>query len=443
MTVTPRFITGSPMRHVAVMAASGAIGLTAVFAVELINLVYVSMLGDQVFTAAMGFAGVINFFILSLLIGLMIGVTATVSRTIGAQRMDEARVLATSSLVLVIGIVVLVAGLTMVFVEPLLIQLGARDRVLALAQRYLIIALPATVFLGAGMVCSALLRSVGDARRAMMVTLLPAILTAIIDPLFIFTFKLGFDGAAIVVLIARITLFGIGLHGVWRVHHLLARFDSSRLARDARLLSIVAVPAVITNLATPIGAAFVTHTIAAFGASAVAGQATIERLTPVAFGLIHSLSGAVGPVFAQNLGAKRFDRVRESLRASLIFMVLAVGVAWLVIAVLQDPLTRFFSLDGQGAQMMHAFCSWLSASFFFMGALFVANSAFNNLGRPLWSTGFNWARATLGTIPFAWWGSHYGPVEVLAGQAIGAVIFGTLALASAFWLTNTLGEQRP
>lgn len=122
---TPRFITGSPMRHVAVMAGSGAIGLTAVFAVELINLIYVSMLGDQVFTASMGFAGVINFFILSLLIGLMIGVTATVSRTIGAQRMNEARALATSSLVLVIGIIVLVAGLTMVFVEPLLYQLGA------------------------------------------------------------------------------------------------------------------------------------------------------------------------------------------------------------------------------------------------------------------------------------------------------------------------------
>jgi Na+-driven multidrug efflux pump len=77
-----------------------------------------------------------------------------------------------------------------------------------------------------------------------------------------------------------------------------------------------------------------------------------------------------------------------------------------------------------------------------MGALFVANAAFNNLGRPLWSTGFNWARATLGTIPFAWWGAHYGPVEVLAGQAAGAVIFGTLALACAFWLTRSLGETR-
>jgi hypothetical protein len=48
----------------------------------------------------------------------------------------------------------------------------------------------------------------------------------------------------------------------------------------------------------------------------------------------------------------------------------------------------------------------------------------------------------LGTIPFAWWGAHYGPVEVLAGQAVGAVIFGSLALGCAFWLTNALGEPK-
>lgn len=440
---TPRFVTGSLMRHVVVMAGTGAIGLVAIFAVDLINLLYISMLGEQAIAAAVGFAGVVVFFMLSLFIGLLIGVTATVSRAIGSGRTDDARRLATSSLVLVATIAALVSGMTLSFLEPLLNMLGARDRVLELAQRFLIISLPSTVFLGVGMVCSALLRSVGDARRAMLVTLLPAIVTAILDPLFIFGLKLGLDGAAIVVVIARIVLISVGLHGTWRVHHLLARFDRSHLLTDSRLLSVVAVPAVLTNLATPVGAAFVTHSVAEFGASAVAGQATIERLTPVAFGLIYSLSGAVGPVFAQNLGAQRFDRVRESLRASLIFMVVTVAGAWLVMALLQDPLIRIFSLDGLAAQMVHAFCSWLAASFFFMGALFVANSAFNNLGRPLWSTGFNWARATLGTIPFAWWGSHYGPVEVLAGQAVGAVIFGSLALACAYWLTNALGASRP
>jgi Na+-driven multidrug efflux pump len=135
-------------------------------------------------------------------------------------------------------------------------------------------------------------------------------------------FTLGLDGAAIVLVIARVVLASVGLYGAWRVQKLLARFDQQPTESPMpNCCSVVAGPAVLTNLATPVAAAFVTHSVAQFGASAVAGQATIERLVPVAFGLIYSLSGAVGPVLAQNLGAKRFDRVRTGLRASLGFMV--------------------------------------------------------------------------------------------------------------------------
>lgn len=439
-TAGPRFVTGSLLRHIGVMAGTGAIGLVAIFAVDLVNLLYISMLGEQAIAAAVGFAGVVGFFHLSVFIGMLIGIAAVVSRAIGAQRMAEARGLATSSLVISAALALTMSALTWVFLAPILRLLGAEGRVLELAHGFLSITLPSTVLLGLGMACSALLRSVGDARRAMMVTLVPAIVTAVLDPLFIFYFGLGLDGAAIVLVLARVVMLGVGLYGAWRVQKLLAPLQTSRLRADARTLFTVAGPAVLTNLATPVGAAFVTHSVAQFGASAVAGQATIERLVPVAFGLIYSLSGAVGPVLAQNLGARQFDRVREGLRASLGFMVGAVALAWLLLAVLQGPLIQVFSLEGVAADMVHAFCSWIAASFFFMGALFVANAAFNNLGHPLWSTAFNWGRATLGTIPFAWWGAQYGPVQVLAGQAVGAVLFGSLAMWTAFRLTARLGR---
>jgi len=434
---TPRFVTGSLLRHITVMAGTGAVGLVAIFAVDLVNLLYLSMLGDPAITAAAGFAGVVGFFHLSVFIGLLIGITAVVSHTLGARRMDEARAIGTSSLVITGAIALALSALTLLFLQPLLHLLGARDHVLTLAQRFLTIVLPSTTLLGIGMACTALLRSVGDARRAMMITLVPALVTATLDPLLIFGLGLGLDGAAVVTVIARCVLIGVGLHGAWHVQKLLAPFQPKRLRADARTLLVVAGPAVLTNLATPVGAAFVTHSIAQFGAAAVAGQATIERLTPVAFGLIYSLSGAVGPVLGQNFGAKRYDRVHAGLLASLGFMAGAVTLAWLLLALLQTQLIALFSLQGEATDMVHAYCSWIAASFYFMGALFVANAAFNNLGRPLWSTAFNWGRATLGTIPFAWWGAHYGPVQVLAGQAAGAVVFGTLALWAALWLTSS------
>lgn len=435
-----RFVTGPLFRHVAVMSTTSAIGLVAVFVVDLINLFYIARLGEQSIAAAVGFAGVVGFFHTSLCIGLTIGIAAVVSRRVGAGRAEDARRLAMSSLFWMVLAAALVGSGTAPFLHPLLRTLGAAGETERLAARYLGVTVHSLPLLGIGMACSALLRSVGDARGAMNVTLGAAVVTAVLDPILIFGLHMGLDGAAATAVVSRSILAVVGLRGVLR-HHLLGRLERGHLLADARALAAVAGPGVLSNLATPVGAAFVTHSIAQFGASAVAGQAIIDRLTPVAFGMVYALSGAVGPILGQNLGARAFDRVRQGLRDSLRFMVMAVGAAWLLLALGQGLLVQAFGVDGDAAHLVRMYCSWLAPSFFFIGALFVANAAFNNLGRPLWSTGFNWARATLGTIPFAWWGAHYGPVGVLAGAGVGSAIFGLLAMLVATRLVRQLAHE--
>ncbi len=74
-----------------VMATTGAIGLIAVFAVDLLNLFYLSRLGTMPVAAAVGFAGTIGFFQISISIGMTIGIGAEVSAAIGAGDMARAR----------------------------------------------------------------------------------------------------------------------------------------------------------------------------------------------------------------------------------------------------------------------------------------------------------------------------------------------------------------
>ena len=86
----------------------------------------------------------------------------------------------------------------------------------------------------------------------------------------------------------------------------------------------------------------------------------------------------------------------------------------------------------------------------FTGAQFVAQAAFNNLGRPHWSTIANWGRATIGTVPFLHVGAMLaGATGMLVGSALGSVIFGFAAVAAAYWLTGQIertmherGEKR-
>ncbi len=438
---SPRFVTGSIMRHVAVMSSAGAVGLIAIFLVDLINLFYLSRLDNRAITAAVGFFSVIGFFQTSVCIGVTIGIAAVVGRTIGAGRRDDARRIATSSLVFAAVLATLLGSGSSLVLGWLLGLLGALGETRGFALDYLRISVHALPFLAVGMACAALLRALGDARRSMNITLAGAAVVAILDPILIFWLHLDLQGAAISIFVSRMMMAAIGLHGVAVHHDMLGRFDARLFRSDAGAIGRIAAPSILTNLATPFGAAFVTHFMAPFGPMAVSGQAMVERLSPVAFGLVFGLTGAVGPILSQNYGAGRIDRVREGVRASLIFMLAAVLGAWALLALGQGLIIRMFSATGLAAEMVALFCTWLAPSFVFVGALFVANAAFNNLGYPLLSTAFSWGRATMGTIPFALWGSHYGAKSILIGQAAGSIIFGTLAALAAFAVTRRLDAR--
>ncbi|WP_246252279.1 MATE family efflux transporter [Ancylobacter pratisalsi] len=438
----PRFVEGSTLRHVAVMTATGSIGLVAVFVVDLLNLFYISLLGEVELAAAIGYAGTVMFFTTSVAIGVMIAGSALVARAVGSGRPQDGRRLSTSSMIYMTLVTVLLAALMLPCLGPMLTLLGASGRTLDLARQFLLIVLPSTPLLGLGMATSGVLRGVGDARRAMWVTLSGGIVTAVLDPLLILALGLGVEGAAIVSVISRLVMAAYGLYAVIRIHRLAERPRLSDFLTDVGPLSSIAVPAILTNVATPVGNAYVTYALAPHGDAAVAAWAVIGRIIPVAFGPLFALTGAIGPVIGQNVGALRYDRVRQSIRDSLKLILGYVALIWLALALGRTLLAGLFGLSPEGEELVVFFCLYAAGSFVFQGALFTANAAFNNLGAPLMSTGFNWARATIGTIPLVWLGGHwFGAEGVIGGQALGSVAFGVAALFFAFSLVARLERQ--
>ncbi|MGL4240639.1 MAG: MATE family efflux transporter, partial [Beijerinckiaceae bacterium] len=165
----------------------------------------------------------------------------------------------------------------------------------------------------------------------------------------------------------------------------------------------------------------------------------IDRLTPMAFGALFALSGAVGPILAQNWGAGMYHRMRAALRDSFIFAGLSVLASWIVLVLCRHLIVEMFQLSGSAAAGVLFFCWFSGPMWFFIGLLFTANAVFNNLGFPLYSTFFNWGRATLGTVPFAWGGAKlYGFEGALAGVAMGSVVFGVAAAFTAVHVIRRL-----
>lgn len=423
-----KFVEGNLFRHVSVMALTSSVGLMAVFVVDLINMFYIALLGRAELAAAIGYAGAILFFTTSFGIGMSIAVGALVARALGARDPAQAREKATTGLVLGFVFGSVFAALVWLALGPLVALLGATGRTAELAVHFLQIVVPSQPLLMVGMIGGAILRSHGDARAAMMATVWGALATAVLDPILIFGLGWELTGAALGSVAARVVIAVMALRPITRKYGGFDRPTPAQVVADMGPIWAIAVPAILTQVATPIGQAFVTRATSAYGEAAVAGMAIAGRLTPVAFGVIFALSGAIGPIIGQNFGAGRMDRVRRAFLDGLIFTALVILVVSGLLFGLRGPIADAFQAEGLTRDLVYLFCGPLALLWFFNGMIFVGNAVCNNLGRPFWSTVVNWGRHTVGTIPLALWlGSYWGAQGVLVGQAIGGVIFGLLA----------------
>ncbi len=441
------FVSGSITRHLLLMTAMGAIGLMALFLVDFADLWFVAQLDDVHATAGLGLAGVVGFLHLSIGLGLGIATGALVAINTGRGAPERARSIAATSLLLAMCTGMAFAMVMLAFAEPVLYALGARGRTLALGAEYLRITALGFPLLAGALIFSFTLRGLGLPVRAMLITLTTAVVNALLDPLFIFAAGWGLAGAAAATVCGNLAAFGMGALNLRQHQRRLFGADATLAGllrpgdwrADARALGRMVPPILLTQLATPVLSGYMMWAAARYGEAAVAAMTVINRLAPVAFGIVFSLSGAVGPIIGQNYGAALFSRVRHVYEVGLIFAFGYTLFSWAVLFLLADAIPGWFSLSGEAAALVRLFCMYLAAAWLFTGGQFVAQAAFNNLEHPRLSTLFNWARAIVGTmLPAELLAPWLGTRGILVGAALGWALVGLAAMLTAWRIIHRL-----
>lgn len=423
-----RFLSGGTMGHVVRMTATGAMGITFVFLVDAANLFWVSQLGDVRMVAAIGYAYVIQFFSVSVAVGLMIASTAVVSRSIGAGNRDQARRQAGAAVVIAASVLALVSSLIVGFRHQLIGMAGAEGETARLAARYLAITIPSLIPMSAALVMSGTLRADGYGAKAMYITLLSGCVLMVVDPILIFWMGWGLDGAAIGLVLFRFALLALAFYFAAVQMRLVDRPRLRTLRNIAGPFMRVAGPTIATQMSTPLGNYLLTIVMARYGDEAMAAWAVVGRLTVVVFGGVFALSGAIGGIFGQNFGAGQMDRVRNTYRNALVFCGIYTLVAWVLMLIATPYVIAAFGLSGLGEEVLRSFTLVGVGGFVFIGALFVSNAAFNNLGRPGWSTLVNWLKDGALSFPAATGlAAVFGATGVIYGQALAGGIMGVIA----------------
>ena len=144
------------MRHVVVMSLSASLGLLSFFIVDFVDLYFISLIGEAALAAAVGFAGTLIFFNMSITIGLMIAMSALAARKIGEGDEAGARLIATNVLVFGLIIGVVISSLFWYYTPSLLDMIGAVGETKDYAVSYLRIVVPSMPIMVTAMVCSGL-----------------------------------------------------------------------------------------------------------------------------------------------------------------------------------------------------------------------------------------------------------------------------------------------
>ncbi len=408
-------------------------GIFAIISFQLVDTFYISMLGTEPL-AAITFTFPITYVIFSMVMGLTISMSSVVSRQIGEGNQDKVKRITTHGLMLAFLTGIVLAVLGFIFMNPMFRAMGADEAMIPMIREYMVIWFLGSVFITTPMVGNAAIRAGGDTLLPALIMTVVAVVNVILDPILIFGMfgfpRMELQGAAIATVFANICAMLAGLYVLHFRKKMICRdgLHLNLFGDSAKRLSYIALPAGLTGTIQPLTNAVIIALLAGYGAETIAAFGVVSRLEAFAFTIIMALATGMAPIIGQNWGAKKFDRVRETLNKAFLFAALWSLFVAVIFIIFAEPLAALFSKDNS-PEFIHiaALYFWIVALTYIPGNLVAGwGSAFNAMGNPKRSVMMVVVKLLIMQIPLALLGNHYfGVVGIFGSMALTNALAGT------------------
>lgn len=345
------FTTGSIVRHILVFSWPMFVGnlLQALY-----NTVDSFWVGRYLGPAALGAVSVsfpIIFGLVAVILGLTMATTTLVAQYRGAGEYDQVKRTVANSItaITVLGLISTVVGI--VFRTTILQWMRTPPEILEPAAVYLGIFLVGLVPMFLFNVFASILRGLGDSRTPLRYLAYATVLNIVLDPILIF--GIGPIPALEIMGVALATVLAQTLASVLLFVHMLRNSDLVAADRQtwhmdlpliARLFKI-GIPAGLQTMIVSFSMIVLAAIVNSFGPTVVAAFGAAGRLDQFAFLPALSVGFAVSALVGQNLGAGKYERVKEIVRWSIILTCAITAVITLIALVLPAPILRVFTND--------------------------------------------------------------------------------------------------
>jgi putative MATE family efflux protein len=382
------------------------------------------------------------FVIIASAAGLTLASNILVAQYYGAREWDRLRQTVQTSVALVgVGsLLVLMVG--QLAVRRLLTAINTPPDILPASVSYLHITLWTVPFSFGIFLIASLLRGIGDSRTPVYFQAVSVLLNGLLDPVLMFGWlgfpRLGLNGTAWATLIAQAMAVAALFVYIPRRRPLVAP-DWSRLQLDratAWLLLWIGVPSMVQQSVVSVSGLFIVSFVSAFGSTADAAYGAALRIDGVAFLPALTMGLAVSTLAGQNLGARLFDRVRQTFRWGIL---LSTGIS-AVIAAVVIAFPRFFvhifSTDPAVVAIGAGYLRIVGWTYILYAVMFASNGVINGSGQTLITTAFSITALWGIRLPLAWYLAHHmHSVRGIWWGMLSSVFFGML-FSLAYYATG-------
>ena len=319
-------------------------------------------------------------------LGLMFGNGAAsyLSRLLGRGDKDTANKVASTALYSSILIGAIIILLSTIFLEPILTMLGATETIMPYALTYARIYVLSCIFNVFNVTMNNIVSGEGAAKTTMCALLLGAVLNIGLDPLFIYTLDMGVAGAAIATAISQMVSTLVYLTYILRKKSTFS-FSIKAFSPTGQMMSEIlkiGVPTLVFQLLTSLSITLINRAASDYGDSVIAGMGAVTRITSMGTLVVFGFLKGFQPIAGFSYGAKKFDRLREAIKTSIVWSTSFCLVVGLLMAVFSTQIISQFT-EGD-PQMILAGQKSLFANgitFIFFGFYTVYSSLFLALGK--------------------------------------------------------------
>lgn len=320
-------------------------------------------------------------------LGMMFGAGASsyISRLLGKGDNEQAN--KTASTALFSGIFVgaiIIAGI-MLFLDSVLISLGATETMLPYARDYAKIYITGSIINVFTVMMNNLLTAQGATKFTMIAMLTGSIANVILDPIMIYGMKLGIKGAAVATVISLCINMMLYIGYIAKKKGIL-RFSIKNIAPSKKIYEEVlkiGIPVLLFQFFASAAMGTINTTSKPYGDYAVAAMGAVTRIMTVVTYVVFGFLKGFQPFAGYNYGAKKYGRLKKSINLCMVWSTLFCIIAAIVLVIFAEPIVSLFGTDTKMIDLASKALRLNATLFITFGFQMVYASLYLSIGKSL------------------------------------------------------------